>query len=56
MPKIRKVMVTMEVETDASVAELRDPDNYTYYGNGEFFITEKPKVTVVQPIKKGGKK
>lgn len=55
--KTRKVVITLEVETDAKVDELKHLDNWGCYVNCLYFcITEKPKVTVVQAVKKGGKK
>ena len=54
MEKIRKVSIMLEVETSANLRSLREKAMYSYNGTGFFRLAQKPKVTVVQPIKKGG--
>lgn len=51
--KPRKVFVTLEIETDAPVNELRTITHWEFYGEFNFMkITEKPKVSIAQPVKK----
>ena len=52
--KPRKVVISLECLTDVHKRELENKGDWTYKHRGSeiFEITEKPKVTVVQPAKK----
>ncbi len=46
--KPRRVVVSLEIETDAKVDELKEQWRWNFNYMGHFFIMEKPKVTVVK--------
>ena len=54
--KARKVSMSMETETDAPKKDLEMATNWKYTGPGSVSLTERPKATIVQPVKtkKGG--